>query len=58
MWEEGKRRRRGNKIWSRGNEEVEEKQERMRGGKEREREREGGGMGESEKECIIHIIRE
>jgi len=43
VWEERKRRRRGGKIWSRGNE-VEEKRERKRERKkERERGREGGG---------------
>ena len=47
MWEEGKRRRRGGKIWSRGNEEVEEKRERKRGGK---KEREGGKEKGEERE--------
>ena len=57
MWEEGKRRRTGGKIWSRGNE-VEEKRERKRGRKkERERGREGGGRRERNG-LIIHIIRE
>ena len=49
MWEEGKRRRRGGKIWSRGNEEVEIKREKGRE-VEKKREREGGREGGEERE--------
>jgi hypothetical protein len=58
VWEEGKRRRRGGKIWSRGNEEVEEKRERKRGRKkEREGVKEGGGE-EREKRNVSIISSE